>query len=418
MLLQVILGLIGTVIILACLYYYKRKKEIFLKLQQLRLDFNTLISINANEKLSIELRNSLQQPLNDLSNYMNRQDKIIHRNLSLTFLDQIYEEEVKYLKTKQDEIMVIQNLWVEYIAYKKEVMKLLAELGYKEAQIKKKCRDITDQHEEFKENIKEKTEDIIDSLRVYQEDLRVCWTIRFAEFTSKMSLGSFSQMILEADDLLKELQYFSTFLQVKIVGLVRKSKYYLTLLDSREERYRQRIGDTEVSYKSFQEAKKGNRYKEGIVIGDKHVSSQQSTIFQITKGKREYRIERRLDNNQFETIFKTLPCNRKYEEADAQGVPYQFDDSNLEILVCQKNPLDFAVLYEYKPLEEISIYSFLSFNIPGLGVTKSIVEAEKELQEEESKMPEEVPEKIAEEVAEKASAEVTGSDNAAESAGV
>lgn len=418
MLLQVVFGSIGAVIILACLYYYKRKKEIFLKLQQLRLDFNTLISIGANEKLSIELRNSLQQLLTDLSNYMNKQDKIIHRNLSLTFLDQIYDEEVKYLKAKQDEIMGIQNLWSEYIAYKKEVMKLLAELGYKEAQIKKKCKDITEQHEEFKENIKEKTADTIDSLRIYQEDLRMCWTIRFAEFTSKMSLGSFSQMILEANGLLKELQYFGTFLQVKIVGLVRKSKYYLTLLDSREERYRQRIGDTEVSYKSFQEAKKGNRYKEGIVIGDKHVSSQQSTIFQITKGKREYKIERRLDNNQFETIFKTLPCNIKYEEADDQGIPYQFDDSNLEILVCQKNALDFEALYQYKPLEEISIYSFLSFNIPGLGVTKSIVEAEKELQEEESKMLEEVLEEVPEEVTEEAPAEVTGSDNAAESTGV
>jgi hypothetical protein len=381
--------LIVVLILSACGVYIYRSRMKQRLIAELTASYNegaSLIRSCTSDKLPIELKKTLHHPLGELSAAMRSLEASFSSELAIFRAKQIIKEEKPLVENKCKEIRDICTHWNKYAKFKQQVNEVLYEINARTNEINDKIMAVARYDKDYQEVMQFRAAGVLSQLEEYQQKCKEMNTVSFSTYNEEyQALSLPPEFIKEADLLSQELHYFNRHLKVLITGLFRKSVYYINLEDSSEKSSRRTVGTVQVSYKTFREAKKGDSYKWEIVIGAKYTSGEQNITFKFINGDQQTSNVQKLSKSQFEEIYKVLKFNRKYEESDENGIPYQINAVDLSILVCEKKAYEFDVAYELDLFKSTSIYDYLSYDNTSLALS---TEADSLPEEESEVMPE------------------------------
>lgn len=319
-----------------------------------------------NKRLPAELQYVLRENLRKMSLSLIKIENILKTEQTIFRLRQIIEEDKPYLAAVTAEVKDICEHWNKYAAYKQQLSENLKELSDHINKINDKTEVLIRKDESCQEIIQARAAGILVSLEEYKTQFQELASVKFEEYTTELTVPQIADDLLgKARILIEELSYYNHALKVYLTGLYRKSVYYLTMEDSKEKSTRRYAGSVQVSYKTFCDVNKGDPYKWDIIIGQKYTTGEQNmTVKSYKKEKLQANITYQLTKEQFAEIFKALPLNKRYEEVSEDGIPYQMNATDLNTLICEKNPHSFDVTYHIDIFSSTSIYDFLSYDSP------------------------------------------------------
>ncbi len=396
--LDIILIFVLTMIAFAIYVFYTKKKHLLLnELATCYNEATNLLQSCTSEKTPLELIKVLNDHLRELAAYLNKLDADIHSQLAIFRLRQIFREDCPLIEAKTREIKGICSQWNKYVAFKKQLTDDLSDIINLNNELNDKMLALVRYDKNLEDLVQAKAAGVLSQLEDYQKQFRELLRLGFENFTSDDAYPAISESFLaQANTLINEFKFYKTPLKVVITGLFRKSIYYITLEDSTVKSLRRHSGTVQVSYKTFRDMQKGNAYKRDIVVGNKHVSSEQNVTIKSYKGDIETKITYKLSKEQFKELFQALKFNRKFEETDEDEIPYQINALDLDVVVCEKKANNFEIIYNLDIFRGIPVYDFLSYNRSGLELTFELPPATDSISPDESAEagPSEQPEDI------------------------
>jgi len=351
----------------AYIYRSRMKQQLLDELSGSYIEGANLVKSCTGDKLPAELKKTLHHPLRELAVTLRTLEESFSSELAIFRMKQILKEDKPQVEAKCREIKAICTNWNNYANFKQNLAEGLSDAYSRSNDITDRILAVTRFDKSYQDTVQIRAAAVLNQLEEYQAKCKELSSLTFAEFTPEHKAPTLPEAFLQEADLLsRELQYFNRSLKAVITGIYRKSIYYLNLEDSSEKSTRRSAGTVQVSYKTFRDVKKGDSYKWEIIIGGKHTSGEQNITFKTFKGEQQTTVTLRVDKNQFEEIFKALKFNRKFEETDDNGIPYQINALDLNVTVCEKKAFDFDVVYELPIFKNTSIYDFLSYTSSAL----------------------------------------------------
>lgn len=347
----------------AYLYRSRMKQRLLNELAYCYDEGTNLLKTYTGEKLPTELKKALHHPLRELSISLRSLEESVNSELAIFRMKEILKEDKPLVETNCKEIQELCSRWNSYATFKHNLNEGLSEVCSHSYDLTEKMQAITRYDLKSQEIVQIRAAGVLSQLDDYQTKYREISSLSFEDYSIEHTLPVLTKEFLnEVEYLSRELQYFNRSLKVMITGLFRKSIYYINLEDNTEKSFRRHAGTIPVSYKTYRDTKKGDSYKWEIVIGGKYTTGEQNITFKLFKGDQQSTITNKLTKSQFEEIFKALKFNRKFEETDDEGIPYQINALDLNFVVCEKKAYEFDVIYHVDLFKSTSIYDFNSYN--------------------------------------------------------
>jgi hypothetical protein len=344
-------------------FNYKLRKQLFAQIGDLYKQSSGLVHSNSTEKIPSELKKALYPKLENLTDIAGKLEIALNGIPPLHNMQELVFNCRPLIDKSAMEIEEIHKLWSRFVEYKKNLAGLVEELNQLEGRIKGKTMSLIGQNEENRDVLEEKITDVMAQIDEQRDNLIRLKKTAFERFLPYVGTPEIKKELLRnCNILMKELQLFKNDIKIYITELKRNSSYYLSLVDSTKIGIKKHAGSCVATFSTFSKAKKGDPYRYEIVVGGKYVNSEQTLSLNIVKDKEVFTIQKVLNKREFEEIFKSIGWNKKFEELDEKGVPYQLIELDLDILVCEKNAQEFRTKYHLDAFSNIPVYDMISLN--------------------------------------------------------
>lgn len=335
------------------------------------LDMQEFLKKNSQETIAILFReyNELKNGLLLINNTIN--DPPTNSELQ-AFITKT-REEIEDIKVR---IIDAKQLWDDYINFRQEVDFKRINLVNKLTKIKDIANQLAKKHRKHQEDIYLKVEGILieaNDLVKRLDFLQLATLEEFAAYLVEDIEEEYKQIVEKCEKTIKEISIFSESIEVYLIRVHRKATFFINLEEitdgslggkqtiSRIARKSSRkLGERIVSLKTYQEAFDGKRYKGNTFITTKRVAFSQVIELKIKRENQITNHRAEISDNDFERIYSILPIDKKNLLKNEDGYPLEMQTDNLEILVCQKEPLEFTEKYIYDVFEEIGLVNYFN----------------------------------------------------------
>lgn len=241
----------------------------------------------------------------------------------------------------------------------------LENVGEIKLKIENLQKDINKRIQDIKISFGEKTEEELEKDNLLdKESQRVISDLEmlYREYdnmqsVSYMNFESYKLRDLESlkESLMQEaIHYFNLLnaynkrIEIYLVELSRRSIFYLKIKELLEgyqsgKNKMANLGEVEVSYSTYESMQEGSRYRKDVYVTSKRIAQDIKAIFKITNGKKEFYHEGDLSYDELLDLLHLTNLKPSGEEDDEHNIAYNFEISNFEVLLGQKDKQELLI---------------------------------------------------------------------------